>query len=86
MVDLIVLCDGKDNDDFVSKATKNASYSSTDAVAGFVEAIGIWVNELQNSQVCNAPFFSLMADKCVDAANIEELSVYCRWVKKMEYQ
>ena len=27
-------------------------------------------------------FFSLKADKCVDAANIEELSVYCRRVKK----
>ena len=23
----------------------------------------------------------MMADECVDAANIEELSVYCRWVE-----
>ena len=81
LVDLIVSCGGKDLEDFVSKAAKNASYTSTDAVTGFVEAIGVWVNELQVNQVCNAPFFSLMADECVDVANIEELSVYCRWVK-----
>ena len=77
LVDLIVSCGGKDLEDFVSKAAKNASYTSTDAVTGFVEAIVVWVNELQVNQVCNAPFFSLMADECVDVANIEELSVYC---------
>ena len=26
-------------------------------------------------------FFSLMADECVDVANIEKLSVYCWWVE-----
>ena len=48
---------------------------STDAVTDFVEAIGLWVDELQVNRVRNAPFFSLMADECVDVANIEELSV-----------
>ena len=81
LIDLIVSCGGKDLEEFVRKAAKNASYTSTDAVTDFVEAIGVWVDELQVNMVCNAPFFSLMADECVDVANIEELSVYCRWVE-----
>ena len=81
LIDLIVSCGGKDLEDFVGKAAKNASYTSTDAITDFVEAIGVWVDELQVNQVRNAPFFSLMADECVDVANIEELSVYCRWVE-----
>ena len=81
LIDLIVSCGGKDLEEFVRKAAKNASYTSTDAVTDFVEAIGVWVDELQVNMVCNAPFFSLMADECVDVANIEELSVYSRWVK-----
>ena len=60
-------------------AAKNASYISTDAVTDFVEAIGVWVDELQVNRIRNSPFFSLMANECVDVANIEELSVYCRW-------
>ena len=38
----------------------------------FFEAVGVWVDELQVNQVCNAPFFSFMADECVDVANTEE--------------
>ena len=81
LIDLIVSCGGKDLEEFVCKAAKNASYTSTDAVTDFVEATGVWVDELQVNRVCNAPFFSLMADESVDVANIEELSVYCRWVE-----
>ena len=81
LIDLIVSCGGKDLEEFVRKAAKNASYASTDAVTDFVEAIGAWVDELQVNRVRNAPFFSLMADECVNVANIEELSVYCRWVE-----
>ena len=81
LIDLIVSCGGKDLEEFVRKAAKNASYTSTDAVTDFVEAMGVWVDELQVNRVRNAPFFSLMADECVDVANIEELSVYCRWVE-----
>ena len=39
------------------------------------------MNYVQVNQVRNAPFFSLMADECVDVANIEELTVYCRWIE-----
>ena len=84
LIDLIVSCGGKDLEEFVRKAAKNASYTSTDAVTDFVEATGVWVDELQVNRVRNAPFFSLMADEYVDVANIEELSVYCRWVENGE--
>ncbi len=36
LVDLIVSCGGKDLDDFITNAAKNAQYTSTDAVTGFV--------------------------------------------------
>ena len=81
LIDLVVSCGGKDLEDFVCKAAKNACYTSTDAITDLVEVIGVWVDELQVNQVQNAPFFSLMGDECVDVANIEELSVYCRWVE-----
>ena len=81
LIDLIVSCGGKDLEEFVRKAAKNASYTSADAITDFVEAIGVWFDELQVNRVRNAPFFSLMADECVEVANIEELSVYCRWVE-----
>ena len=81
LIDLIVSCGGKDLEDFVRNAAKNAFFTSTDAVTDFVEAIRIWVDEFQVNQVRNAPFFSLMADECVDVANIKKLSVYCRWVE-----
>ena len=76
MIDLIFSCGGKDLGDFVRKAAKNESYTSTDATTDFVEAIGVWVDELQVNQVCNAPFFSLMADECADVANIGELILF----------
>ena len=81
LIDLIVSCGGKDLEEFFRKAAKNASFTSTDAVTDFVEAIGVWVDELQINKDRNALFFSLMADECVYIANIEELSVYCRWVE-----
>ena len=81
LIDLIVSRGGKDLGDFVHNAANNASYTSRDAIIHFVEAIGVWVDELQVNQVCNATFFSLIADECVDVANIEELFVYCRWVE-----
>ena len=39
LIDLIVSCGGKDLEEFFHKAAKNASYTSTDAVTDFVEAI-----------------------------------------------
>ena len=81
LINLIVSCGGKHLEEFVQRAARNASYTSSDAVTDFLEAIGVWVDELQINQLLGAPFFSLMADECTDIATIEELSIYCRWVE-----
>ena len=37
---------------------------------------GVWVDELQVNQLLDAPFCSLMAGECTDAAIVEELSIF----------
>ena len=81
LINLIVSCGGKHLEEFVQRAARNASYTSSDAVTDFLEAIGVCVDELQINQLLGAPFFSLMADECTDIATIEELSIYCHWVE-----
>ena len=63
----------------VCQSAKNASYTSSDAVTDFLEALGIQVDESLVSQLLDAQLFSLMADECTDIATIEELSILCRW-------
>ena len=65
-------------------AGRNATYTSTDAVFDFIEAIGTWVDKFQLKLLHKAPFFSLMADECTDITTIEELSVFCRRVEDGE--
>ena len=40
LVDLVVSCGGKDLKQFADRAGRNATYTSTDAVFDFIEAIG----------------------------------------------
>ena len=47
------------------------------AVTAFVEAVGVWIDELQVHQLLEAPLFSLMADECTDIAVLEELTFLC---------
>ena len=77
-------CGGEDLKQFADRAGRNATYTSTDAVFDFIEAIGTWVDEFQLKLLHKAPFFSLMADKCTDITTIEELSVFSRWVEDGE--
>ena len=77
MINLIVSCGGKDLEEFVHQADKNAFYTSSDAVTDFLEAIGIWVDESLVNRLLDAQYFSLMADECTDIATIEELSIFC---------
>ena len=65
----------------MEKAAKNATYTSHVAVVEFVEAIGIWVEEIMLERLHKASNYSIMADECTDIATVEELSVYCRWVE-----
>ena len=45
----------------------------------FFEALG--QEESLLKRLCQAPFYSLMADECTDITTVEELSIYCRWVE-----
>ena len=64
----------------MEKVGKNATHASHVAVVGFVEAIGIWVEEVMLESLHKASYYSIMADECTDIATVEELSVYCHWV------
>ena len=78
LVDLVVSCGGEDLKQFADRAGRNATYTSTDAVFDFIEAIGTWVDEFQLKLLCKELFFSLMADECTDIMTIEEPLVFCR--------
>ena len=45
----------------------------------FIESLGTWVEESILKRLQKAAMYSLMADECTDIANVEELSVFCRW-------
>ena len=81
LVDLVVSCGGEDLRHFLEKPGKNATYTSKDAVVDFVETIGLWVEECLLKRLCQAQYFSLLADECTDISTIEELSVVVRWVE-----
>ena len=59
--------------------SKESSYTSSDAVTDFLEALGIWVDESVVNSLLDTQHFSVMADECTDIATIEELSIFCRW-------
>ena len=78
LVDLVVSCGGESLAYFMENAARNAVYTSHVAVVEFVEALGTWVEESLLKCLQKAPYFSIMADECVDVSCIEELSLYCR--------
>jgi hypothetical protein len=80
LVDLIVSC-GEDLKQFTEKSPRNATYTSTDSISDFLEALGLWVEESQLKRLRKAPFYSVMADECTDIATIEELSLFFRWAE-----
>ena len=83
LVDLIVTC-GEDLKQFTERCARNATYTSTDSISDFLEALGLWVEEFQLKRLCKAPFYSVMADECTDIATIEELSLFFRWAEDGE--
>ena len=82
LIDLVVSCGAEDLKSFNESAGKNATYLSKIAVVEFIDAIGLWAEESLLKRLCQAPFYSIMADECTDVSVIEELSIYCRWVEK----
>ena len=66
---------------FLERAGKNATYTSKIAVDEFVEAVGLWAKECLLKHVHQASNFSIMANECTDVTTIEELSIFCHFVK-----
>ena len=58
LINLVISSGGKDVEEFIHRVAKNASYTSSDDITYFVEAIRAWVDELQVSQLFDAPFYN----------------------------
>ena len=84
LVSLVVACGGEYLKTFLESAGKNAMYTSRIAVTEFIEALGTWVEEYLLKHLHQPPFYSIMADKCIDVTTVEELSIFCRWIENGE--
>ena len=45
-----------------------------------LEAINSWLYRKLIESLKSSPYFSVLADECVDISTIEELSIYCQWI------
>ena len=79
LVDVVVRCGSQQLKQYLETAPRNATYTSRVAVVEFIESLGTWVEESILKRLQKAAMYSLMADECTDIANVEELSVFCRW-------
>ena len=84
LVNLVVCCGGQDLKTILETTGKKAQYTSRIVVAEFLEALETWVEESILKRIHQAPFYSIMADECIDVSTIEELSIFCRWVENGE--
>ena len=75
LVEVVVSCGGEDLND---RTGRNVVHTSHVAVVEFIEALGIWVEESLLKRLCQASYFSIMADECTYVVTIEEMSVFCR--------
>jgi len=75
LVEQVVSCGGEDLKRFLDSTGRNAVYTSHIAVVDFIEALGIWVEEFLLKRRCQAFCFSIMADKCINVATMEEISM-----------
>ena len=79
LVDVVVRSGSQQLKQYLETAPRNATYTSRVAVVEFIESLGTWVEESILKRLQKAAMYSLMADECTDIANVEELSVFCRW-------
>ena len=79
LVDVVVRCGSQQLKQYLETAPRNAMNTSRVAVVEFIESLGTWVEESILKRLQKAAMYSLIADECTDIANVEELSVFCRW-------
>ena len=79
LVDVVVRCGSQQLKQYLETAPRNAMYTSRVAVVKFIESLGTWVEESILKRLQKAAMYSLMVDEYTNIANVEELSVFCRW-------
>lgn len=79
LVDVVVRCGSQHLKKFLETAPRNARYTSRVAVVEFIDSLATWAEESILKRLQKAPWYSLMADECINISCVEELSVFCRW-------
>ena len=46
----------------------------------FLNTIDTWLDRKLMDSLASTPYFSVLADECVDISTTEELSICCRWM------
>ena len=82
LVELEIFCGCEDLKNFLDKTGRNAVCTSHVALVEFIEALGIWVEEYLLKWLCQASYFSIMAENSTDIVTIVELSLFCQWEKE----
>lgn len=59
-----------------SEGPSNAQYTSKFSATSMLEAISRWIEEKLLKSLKSSPFFSILADECVDVSTQEELSLW----------
>ena len=70
----------------VKERPQNAQYTSKFSAVMLLEAINSWLDRQLIESLKSSPYFSVLADECVDISTTEELSICCRWIvnRKLE--
>ena len=64
----------------VKEGPQNAQYTSKFSAVMLLEAINSWLDRKLIESLKSSPYFSVLADECVDISTTEELSICCRWI------
>ena len=64
----------------VKEGPQNAQYTSKFSAVMLLEAINSWLDRKLIESLKSRPYFSVLADECVDISTTEELSICCRWI------
>ena len=64
----------------VEERPRNAQYTSRISAVVLLEATDTWLDMKIVDSLKSSPYFSMLANMCVDISTTEQLSIYCRWI------
>ena len=62
----------------VKEGPQNAQYTSKFSAVMLLEAINSWLDRKLIESLKSSPYFSVLADECVDISTTEQLSICCQ--------